>query len=298
MRRCGVLTGRMFGDLVDAGLVFLAWPGWPHPSPRSLPARPRTAGHADVFRVVTRVTAYRLSQLPHFSASAFGSLAGDVCRALEEVASCRVLAPNEFIYLQEDDADFLYFVRSGHIRLSYLLEDGSPILFGVQPPGESFGELGVFQGGPHYDMATAIGTGSIYCIPAAAFRTLAERHPDLNLALARTIANRYRSYISLTRILGLKTLQARLSQCLLRVADGLNDRTHYMNRSVQRVRAFITQSDLGLIARGARGNVNRALKSWEREGYIVIQDRNILILDRSGLEAIALEDDLSRLRQY
>ncbi|MGQ3293339.1 MAG: hypothetical protein ACT6U0_14135 [Shinella sp.] len=43
--------------------------------------------------------------------------------------------------------------------------------------------------------------------------------------------------------------------------------------------------------------MNRALKSWERDGYIAIQSRNILILDRPGLEAIALEDDLSRLRQ-
>jgi CRP/FNR family cyclic AMP-dependent transcriptional regulator len=248
-------------------------------------------------RAATLVTANRLSQMPHFSISAFGSLADDVCRALEQAATYRMLAPNEFIYLQEDDADFLFFVRSGHIRLSYLLEDGSPILFGVLPPGESFGELGVFHGGQHYDMATAIGAGSIYCIPVTAFHALAQRHPDLNLALARTIANRYRSYISLTRILGLKTLQSRLSQCLLRVADGLNDRTHYMGRTVLRVRAFITQSDLGLIARGARGNVNRALKSWERDGYIAIQSRNILILDRPGLEAIALEDDLSRLRQ-
>ena len=240
--------------------------------------------------------AHRLRLLPHFAASAFGTLAEEVCLALEKAASYRMLAPNEFIYLQEDDADFLYFVRSGHIRLSYLLEDGSPILFGVLPPGESFGELGVFEGGQHYDMATAIGAGSIYCIPAGVFHALAQTYPDLNLALARTIARRYRSYISLTRILGLKTLQSRLSQCLLRVADGLDDRTQYVNRTVLRVRAFVTQSDLGLIARGARGNVNRALKSWERDGLIAIQDRNILILDRSALEAIALEDDLSRLR--
>ncbi|WP_378941110.1 Crp/Fnr family transcriptional regulator [Mesorhizobium sp. ANAO-SY3R2] len=249
-----------------------------------------------MFQAAASVMPNRLRLLPHFSASAFGSLGDDVCLALENAASYRMLAANEFIYLQEDDADFLYFVRSGHVRLSYLLEDGSPILFGVLPPGESFGELGVFEGGQHYDMATAIGAGSIYCIPATVFHALSQRYPDLNLALARTIAQRYRSYISLTRILGLKTLQSRLSQCLLRVADGLGDRTEYLNRTVLRVRAFITQSDLGLIARGARGNVNRALKGWERDGLIAIQDRNILILDRSSLEAIALEDDLSRLR--
>lgn len=234
----------------------------------------------------------RLSALPYFATSEFGRLDDDVRLAMDRVAQVRVLAPNEFIYLQEDEAKYLYFVRSGHVRLSYLLEDGSVTLFAVAPPGDSFGELGVFESGLSYDMATSIGTSSIYCIPSSAFRTLVSRSPQLDIALARTIAARYRSYISLTRILGLKTLPARLSQCLLRVADGLDDRVSFGGRTVCRVGSFVTQSDLGLMARGARGNVNRALKSWEKDEMIAIQDRSILILDRSGLEAIAINDDL------
>jgi len=232
----------------------------------------------------------RLSVSPHFRASEFGALASEARAALDRAATYRLLGPNEFIYLQEDEAHHLYFVRSGHVRLSYLLEDGSPILFGVLPPGESFGELGIFEGGRHADMATSIGTSSIWCIPAAAFRNLRAQYPELDLALARTVARRYRSYILLTRILGLKTLPARLSQCLLRVADGLDDRTLHGNRDVLQVGAFVTQSDLGLMARGARGNVNRALKAWEREGWIAMRDRNILILDRMSLESVAIDD--------
>lgn len=234
----------------------------------------------------------RLSTLPHFGASEFGRLDEALRSALDRAATYRMLSPNEFIYLQDDDADYLYFARSGHVRLSYLLEDGSPILFGVVSPGESFGELGVFEAARYYDMATSIGTSSVYCIPAGSFRTLSARHPELSLALGRTIAKRYRSYIMLTRILGLKTLPARLSQCLLRIADGLNDRTRHGDRDVLQVGGFVTQSDLGLMARGARGNVNRALKSWEKEGWIGMRDRTILILDRASLEAIAVEDDL------
>lgn len=235
----------------------------------------------------------RLSTLPHFRTSSFGGLDAEAEAALDAATTHRLLGPNEFVYLQDDDANNLYFVRSGHVRLSYLLEDGSPILFGVLPAGQSFGELGIFEDGQHADMATSIGTSSVYCIPAATFRSLRARHPALGEALARTIAHRYRSYILLTRILGLKTLQARLSQCLLRVADGLGDRTDRAGRQVLQVGAFVTQSDLGLMARGARGNVNRALKVWEREGWIAIRDRNILILDRDNLEAIALDDGLA-----
>lgn len=212
--------------------------------------------------------------------------------SLSQALSRRSCGPNEFIYLQDDDADYLYFVRSGHVRLSYLLEDGSPILFGILPPGESFGEVGVFEGGTHCDMATAIGNVTIASIPARTFRALGQRYPELEAALGRVVARRYRAYVGLTRSLGLKTLQARLSQTLLRLADGLGTRTTYRGREVPYIGAFVTQTDLGLMARGARGNVNRAIKAWERAGWVAMQDRCILIVNRAQLEALAIEEGL------
>ncbi|WAJ30490.1 Crp/Fnr family transcriptional regulator [Antarcticirhabdus aurantiaca] len=238
------------------------------------------------------LAAERFSHLPHFRGSEFFRIDEGVLRRLESIATHRICGPNEFIYLQDDEAESLFFVRSGHVRLSYLLDDGSPILFGILPAGESFGELGVFEGGCHCDMATSIGTSSIFSVAAPAFRRLCEAHPELAVALGRTVARRYRSYISLTRILGLKTLPARLSQCVLRLADSLDDWTEHGGRRVRRLGAFVTQSDLGLMARGARGNVNRALKAWERDGLIAVRDRSLLVLDRPGLDALALDDDI------
>jgi len=224
--------------------------------------------------------------------SAFSSVKGSTLSALARIAQIRVLGPNEFIYLQDDPAEFLYFVRSGHIRLSYLLEDGLSVLFGILPPGDSFGELGVFEAGAHHDMATTVGNASIFRIPAAAFRALAADSQELSHSLARTVARRYRSYIMLTRNLGLKTLQGRLSQAILRLADDLATTVQHEGRTVQAVGAFVNQTDLGLMARGARSNVNRALKAWERSGWIVTIDRTILILNRRRLEALSIEEGL------
>lgn len=222
----------------------------------------------------------------------FAGISAAARLSLAQALSRRTCGPNEFIYLQDDDADYLYFVRSGHVRLSYLLEDGSPILFGILPPGESFGEVGVFEAGTHCDMATAIGNVTIASIPARTFRALGQRYPELEAALGRVVARRYRAYVGLTRSLGLKTLQARLSQTLLRLADGLGTRTTHRGREVPYIGAFVTQTDLGLMARGARGNVNRAIKTWERAGWLVIQDRCILIVNRPQLEALAIEEGL------
>ncbi len=45
------------------------------------------------------------------------------------------------------------------------------------------------------------------------------------------------------------------------------------------------------MARGARGNVNRALKDWEQKGWIAIRDREILLLDRNKLNEISFSDE-------
>lgn len=233
-----------------------------------------------------------LGAIPIGRHSEFAQLSAEAKAALGAAFVRRNYRENDFIYLQDDDAEHLYFIRSGYVRLSYLMEDGSAILHGILPPGETFGELGIFEGGTHCDMATAVGHVIVASVPIQVFRQLEARHPEIGAAVGRAVARRYRSYLALTRMLSLKTLAARLAQALLRLADGLGTKTRYKEREYPCIGSMVTQTDLGLMARGARGNVNRALKSWERSGWIAIQDRSIVILDRARLDGLSFREEL------
>lgn len=233
----------------------------------------------------------RETAAPGLMAAEFRALGAEAGQALAAAFTTRTFAPHDLIYLQDDDADHLYFIRDGHVRLSYLMEDGSAVLCAILPPGESFGELGVFEEGTHCDMATAIGPVVVSAVSVRQFRHLRERHPEIGTAVARVVARRYRTYVELTRMLSLKTLAARLAQALIRLADGLRTQARIGERLYPSVGAVVTQTDLGLMARGARSNVNRALKAWERERWIAMQDRSIIILNRQKLEALALQEE-------
>lgn len=226
-----------------------------------------------------------------FINSEFSGLPREILVELFGHGHIRNLGADEFVYLQDDEPSCLYFVVSGHIRLSYLLEDGTPILFSILPPGESFGELGVFDGEGHAEMATAIGRSTVLAIPQAILFGLFEKYTEIEKALGRSVARRYRSYMNLSKILGQKSLSARLSQCLVRLADVLGDRVIYNGREVLQIGPYVTQTDLGQMARGARGNVNRTLKAWEAEGWIALDHRRILILERNSLENAAFAYD-------
>lgn len=225
--------------------------------------------------------------------SEFACISEDARSALLAALSSTIYGNNEVVYFQDDEAAHLYFVTSGFVRLSYLMEDGSAILYAILPPGNSFGELGIFDGGLHCDMATGIGQTVIASIASKRFESLCSRYPELNSALAQLVARRYRSYIDLARIMSLKTLPARVAQALLRIADMLGTHIRHGGRELLCVGPVVTQADLGLMARGARGNVNRALKEWQRSGWIAIKNRSILIIDREALETLAFEESIN-----
>ena len=219
------------------------------------------------------------------------SLSSQAHNALIDSAFRKNYSHNEYVYLQDDEVSGLHFVVAGHIRLSYLMEDGTAVIYRILPKGECFGELAVFDHGNQCDMATSLGDSVVLTVPIRAFRDLAKRHPDIEVGLGRLVADRYRDYVELTRILSLSSLSARLSQSILRLVDKLGTTATVNGRKVPAIGSIVTQSDLGLMARGARGNVNRTLKEWEQRGWVAVRDREILILDREKLNAVSFNDE-------
>ncbi|MEL6681601.1 MAG: Crp/Fnr family transcriptional regulator [Pseudomonadota bacterium] len=220
----------------------------------------------------------------------FSELPGPVKESIFSKSVTRTFSNNGIIYLQEDEATSFHFVISGHVRLSYLMEDGTAILYTVVPPGHSFGELGVFDGGQYPDTASAIGPTKILSVKASAAADAGRNHGQLQAALSKLIAKRYRAYIDVTKGLYLKSLQARLAQSLLRLVDSLGETAIYRGERVACLGSAVNQSDLGSMARGTRGNINRTLKGWELNNWIAIESRKILILDRQAILDLTFDD--------
>lgn len=202
----------------------------------------------------------------------------------------RTFSNNGIIYFQEDDATSFHFVISGHVRLSYLMEDGTAILYTIVPPGHSFGELGVFDRGQYPDTASAIGKTQILSVKADTASLVDRCGGQLQNALSKLIAKRYRTYIDVTKSLYLKSLQARLAQSLLRLVDSLGETAIYHGKEVACLGSAVNQSDLGSMARGTRGNINRTLKGWEMNNWIAIENRKIIILDRQSIIDLTFDD--------
>lgn len=196
----------------------------------------------------------------------------------------KVLPDGGVIYLQDDPAEMFYIVVSGYVRLSYILEDGTSILYAVVPPGNSFGELGVLDRSVYQDTASAIGPVSYLTLRADLFHSDGADGAKLMGALNELVIERYKTYIDATKILYLGNLKVRLALSIIHLARMMGQKVEIEGNQYGYLGPMVTQSDLGSMARGTRGNVNRILKKWQQNGLITIIDRKIILLKPGQLE--------------
>lgn len=217
-----------------------------------------------------------------------GSAARELARQHTRALSC---GDNTVIYFQDDPTAAVYFVRRGHVRLSYISEDGTVALQSIVPPGRSFGEAGALELLSHTDTAFAAGPTEILALGLGWIDEGGTPAQELRLAVARLIARRFREHVDFTRALYRSNLAQRLSYSLLRLLDQLGNDIKFRGNLVRCLGPVVTQRDLGAMVRGTRENINKTLRQWQREGILALEDRHIVVLDRERLERITLSAD-------
>lgn len=235
-----------------------------------------------------------IEELPNYlrSLPCFSSLDQQSTNRILKSATIKKYSDKDVLYFQDDAAEFLYVILKGCVRLSYLREDGTCISLGILQQGRYLGELGVCDGGDYAETATAIGNVWVALLSKQLIVRWMEDQPVEDCDWAGLLVGRYRDYQRAICRLSLGSLSARLSRILLDIANQSNETWRIGNRDCRYVSSIITQSDLGAMARGTRGNVNRTLKRWERSGWILLRDRCIILLNEAALGALAREQEL------
>jgi len=91
---------------------------------------------------------------------------------------------DEIIVEAGQPPEALFIVESGQVHLLSSEEGGD---FSELGAGESFGELAVLTGKPHSRTAQAATDVFLWALPAVDFEALTDQHPDIRLALSKSI---------------------------------------------------------------------------------------------------------------
>ncbi len=160
----------------------------------------------------------------------------------------------------------LYFILEGQVALSTTAPDGSTAVVEVLRPGADFVLASVMLALPHMQSAHVVQRARLLAVEVAPLRALAEREPELTLALLHSLSQSVRSLIRQIRDLKVRTTAQRLGCYLLALVPnpGATEAAFRLPfekgllaarlgcRQENLSRAFAALRDLGVETRGSR----------------------------------------------
>lgn len=186
------------------------------------------------------------------------------------------------IYRRGDAGDSLMIILSGRVKIANLTADAREVALNFLGPGDLNGELAALDGKQRSADAIALEATEALVIWRRDLLPLLELHPKAMLGIIEALAGKVRDMSAAVEHAG-SQMAARAANALLRLG-ALHGRPVTGGTLID---LKVSQRDLGNYAGLSRENMNRQLALLRDEGLIRIDDAQIVIVDKEGLEACA-----------
>ncbi len=183
---------------------------------------------------------------------------------------------SEMIMLQGSVPDYLFFVVSGAVKVYKTSEDGKEQILHITPKGDSFGDIGIFDGGTVPATMMAMTPTTLYYIQKDDLHMILQKFPKVALNALRALAIRVRRDSRLVEELSFTQVINRVAGMLLK----------YIEWEAE-AGIHLTQQDMANMVGTSREMVNKSIKYMEDRGAIRTTRKGIDILDQELLTEIA-----------
>jgi len=213
------------------------------------------------------------------SADLFSGLPENQLREIEGIAVVKRFKKGDLIFSEGDDGDGFFLVVTGLVKIFKSSPDGKEQILHILGPGEPFGEVPVFSGQQFPASAEAIAESRLIFFPRSAFVSLITENPSLALNMLAVLSMRLRQFTVQIENLSLKEVPGRLATYLVYLA-GEQKRDDFVTLNISKGQLA---SLLGTIPE----TLSRIFAKMNSQNLIEVKDRNIKLLNLSGLEELA-----------
>jgi CRP-like cAMP-binding protein len=217
------------------------------------------------------------SQLLHNSQLCAHLNASEVEQLLQ-IVTIRDISKGELIFLEGDDAVGFYILLRGSVRVYKASPEGREYTLHRIKPGQVFAEAAVFHGNKYPANSQALLDSTVAFFPKVDFVRLIEGNPQMSLKMIASMATFLRDFNQTIEMLSLKDVSARLATWLINAAE----RAHSNQFTLP-----LSKGDLAEVLGTVNETLSRNLRKMIDLKIITVDNREIAILDRARLEAIA-----------
>lgn len=191
----------------------------------------------------------------------------------------RRFGPKDIIFTPGDPDDQLYFLLSGTVRLYKIYGDYKEATTALLKEGGIFGKLSLVEGRWQDVFAEAVTEARVAGVQKNAIERVIKSRPEFALKLFSSFSERLRQSDEVIESLLHREVATRLATLLINLSDRFGDE----NGSGIMVDVRLTHQDLANMIASTREAVSKVMSEFQRDGYIEVKNRKIVILDREAL---------------
>lgn len=179
----------------------------------------------------------------------------------------------EMLFEESDYPRYLYFIKSGKIKVFKTNEDGKEYIISVNASGDFIGYVDLIKDAKYTESAAALEDTEVSLIPKEDFQALLHANRDVASQLIKMLANNVSEKEEQLLHLAYNSVRKRVADALLLLHD-----------KEGKGEISILRDDLARIVGTAKESVIRMLTEFKEDGYIEIVDGVINVKNRHKLE--------------
>lgn len=208
-----------------------------------------------------------------------------ICSTHEEKVTDRILsvlqkksyAKNTLIFEQQEDARGLFLVSKGLIKISKISQAGKEIVLHLLGPGKAFGEGGVLGQEKQADTATALEASELFYLPKKEFHQILQENPALYQSVVNSLIQWMDNLNLVIENINTPSARERVWNYLCRLQE---------EQGKPLVQLGGKKHNISLMLGLRPETFSRTLSELAEEGLIVMNHRQIQILDKKTLDIV------------
>jgi CRP/FNR family cyclic AMP-dependent transcriptional regulator len=196
----------------------------------------------------------------------------------------KVFKKGDYIYLQDDESDKIYFLMEGRVKIGHHDKSGKEITKAILGKGEVFGELALLNEDKRRDFAITMEDTIACVITREEMKGLMREHNGLSMFLMKIMGSRVLEMEKRLESLVFKDSRTRIIEFLKDLAQKKGQRVGYEVV----VRKFITHQEIANLTATSRQTVTTVLNELRSKDLLTFNRRRLLIRDMAKLSEEAL----------
>jgi CRP-like cAMP-binding protein len=189
---------------------------------------------------------------------------------------------DERVYFEGEEAEYLYLVAMGKVKLVRNTESGREVLLDILHGGDYFGSLSTFGGHRYLETAVAQTDSCILRISTQAFEQILADHPDVTRKLLEAVSRRLAESQEIIKQLSTYTAEQRIASALMRLASKLGE-TRGEGVLIQ---LPFSRQDLAAMTGATTETVSRVMSRFTEDGWVKSGRKWVTITNPKQLEEL------------